>query len=893
MNGLVKHVLAAAMATQLAGHGSSASEPVRPAPQDSTRPILSSHCLKCHGPEDTQGAFRLDTLSTAIDTIEAADRWQKVLNVLNAGEMPPDDEKQIEPAAKADLLDDLARVMVAARKSLADSGGAVTMRRLNRREYGNTLRDLLGVEIDVQELPADMQSGRFDTVGSGLFISADQIEQYHSLGMTAIDEAWKRYGGNSEVRKLHVEAEEGTTAKVRKELDTRLDARKRFLVWKQGVEEAAAKPENEAVVAEIRKTRPSDTDALLKASDRLQGAPSPKDFGWTDGIHALHEGEGWWKLNVPYHKAYASNPLVDTGALLSIYDVYVHPYQAFSVPGNWPPGDYVLRIRLAATDESPAERRFIEFGRRHQEYVMEGSRQVTGTLASPQILEIPISISTDGVRGFWIYEKGIHDTNEKAHKFFFDAHGKNGVGPPFAIWIDWIEAEGPLNADRLAPPALAELLTVPAANTPGTRKASAEEDIRGVLERFATRAFRGRQPTQEYLDRLVAIFKKHRDAGKPFRAAVQEPLAIVLSSPHFLYLAEPIGEQNAKQARRPLDDLELASRLSYFLWSSPPDDTLLEAARAGDLQKPAGRSAQVDRMLADARSREFVAAFTHQWLGLDRLDFFQFNDKLYPDFDLATKAVSKQEIFETIGLLIRENLSLKNLLKSDFVVADGVLAQYYGLDGVSGDEFRKIKLPAGSPRGGLLGMAAVLAMGSNGEHSSPVERGAWVLRKLLHDPPPPAPPNVPQLTRLEGQLVTARERLRLHQEEPQCASCHRRIDPIGFGLENFDAVGKWRTEDSYVKEGVGTKTWPIEPAGALHSGPAFKDFYELREIIASRPEAFATGFTEALLEYALGRPCGFSDDDLVKAIVKRAADKDYSVREFVHAVVQSRAFRTK
>ena len=893
MNGLVKHVLAAAMATQLAGHGSSASEPVRPAPQDSTRPILAAHCLKCHGPEDTQGAFRLDTLSTAIDTIEAADRWQKVLNVLNAGEMPPDDEKQIEPAAKADLLDDLARVMVAARKSLADSGGAVTMRRLNRREYGNTLRDLLGVEIDVQELPADMQSGRFDTVGSGLFISADQIEQYHSLGMTAIDEAWKRYGGKSEVRKLHVEAEEGTTAKVRKELDTRLDARKRFLVWKQGVEEAAAKPENEAVVAEIRKARPSDTDALLKASDRLQGAPSPKDFGWTDGIHALHEGEGWWKLNVPYHKAYASNPLVDTGALLSIYDVYVHPYQAFSVPGNWPPGDYVLRIRLAATDESPAERRFIEFGRRHQEYVMEGSRQVTGTLASPQILEIPISISTDGVRGFWIYEKGIHDTNEKAHKFFFDAHGKNGVGPPFAIWIDWIEAEGPLNADRLAPPALAELLTVPAANTPGTRKASAEEDIRGVLERFATRAFRGRQPTQEYLDRLVAIFKKHRDAGKPFRAAVQEPLAIVLSSPHFLYLAEPIGEQNAKQARRPLDDLELASRLSYFLWSSPPDDTLLEAARAGDLQKPAGRSAQVDRMLADARSREFVAAFTHQWLGLDRLDFFQFNDKLYPDFDLATKAVSKQEIFETIGLLIRENLSLKNLLKSDFVVADGVLAQYYGLDGVSGDEFRKIKLPAGSPRGGLLGMAAVLAMGSNGEHSSPVERGAWVLRKLLHDPPPPAPPNVPQLTRLEGQLVTARERLRLHQEEPQCASCHRRIDPIGFGLENFDAVGKWRTEDSYVKEGVGTKTWPIEPAGALHSGPAFKDFYELREIIASRPEAFATGFTEALLEYALGRPCGFSDDDLVKAIVKRAADKDYSVREFVHAVVQSRAFRTK
>jgi hypothetical protein len=514
---------------------------------------------------------------------------------------------------------------------------------------------------------------------------------------------------------------------------------------------------------------------------------------------------------------------------------------------------------------------------------------VTGTLAEPQILEIPVSITSGGSRGFWIYEKGIHDTNEKAHRFFFGAHGKNGVGPPFAIWIDWIEAEGPLNADQPAPPALAELLTVPPVDKPGATKPSAEEDIRGVLERFAMRAFRGRVADAAYLDRLAAIFEKHRAAGKPFREAVKEPLATVLSSPHFLYLAEPLGEQD----RRKLDDLEVASRLSYFLWSSPPDDALLEAAKAGEMQTPEGRTKQVDRLLADPRSRDFVTAFTQQWLGLDRLDFFQFNDKLYPDYDLATKALSRQEIFETIELLISEKLSLKNLLKSDFVVVNGVLAQYYGLEGVSGDEFQKVKLPADSPRGGLLGMAAVMAMGSNGEHTSAVERGAWVLRKLLHDPPPPAPPNVPQLTRLEGKLLTSRERLRLHQEEPQCASCHRRIDPIGFGLENFDAVGIWRTEDSYGKDGVGTKTWKIEPAGALHGGPEFRDFYELREIIASRPDAFATGFTEALLEYALGRPVGFSDDELVKAIVKRAGDQDYSVREFIHAVVQSRAFRTK
>ena len=891
LNGYRKQLAAAAMATTavFAGHCMGADRPPPPAVKSATRPILAAHCLKCHGPDDTSGGFRVDTLPAAIDSLEGAERWQRVLNVLNSGEMPPDEAKQIEPAAKADLLDDLAHVMVVARKSLADSGGAVTMRRLNYREYDNTLRDLLGVEIDVHELPSDGQSGTFDTVGSGLFISGDQIEQYHSLGMTAIDEAWKRYGGNRAIRKVHVEAEEGTTAKVRRELDTRLDARNRFVTWKKDVEAAAEKPENQAAAAEILKAKPNDPNALINAWERLQGAPSPKDRGWTDVIHALHEGESWWKLNVPYHKAYAEHPLIETGALLSIYDVYVHPYQSFSVPGDWPPGEYMLRLRVAALDDAPPERRFIEFGRRHQEYAVEGCRQVTGTVLEPQILEIPVSITTGGSRGFWIYEKGIHDTNGKAHKFFFDAHGKNGVGPPFAIWIDWIEAEGPLNADQPPPPALAELLTVPPIDKPGATKASAEQDIRGVLDRFATRAFRGRQPTQEYLDRLVTIFEKHRAAGKPFREAVKEPIAIVLSSPHFLYLAEPVGEQD----RRKLDDLELASRLSYFLWSAPPDDVLLEAAAAGELQTPEGRTRQVDRLLADPRSRGFVAAFAHQWLGLERLDFFQFNDKLYPRYDLATKALSRQEIFETIGLLVRENLSLKNLLASDFVVVNGVLAQYYGLDGVSGDEFQKVNLPADSPRGGLLGMAAVLAMGSNGEHTSAVERGAWVLRKLLHDPPPPAPPNVPQLTRLEGKLLTSRERLRLHQEEPQCASCHRRIDPIGFGLENFDAGGLWRTEDSYVKDGVGTKTWKIEPAGAFHGGPRFKDFYELREIIASQPDAFAMGFTEALLEYALARPVGFSDDDLVKAIVKRAKEKNLSVREFIHAVVQSRAFRTK
>ena len=227
------------------------------------------------------------------------------------------------------------------------------------------------------------------------------------------------------------------------------------------------------------------------------------------------------------------------------------------------------------------------------------------------------------------------------------------------------------------------------------------------------------------------------------------------------------------------------------------------------------------------------------------------------------------------------------------VVFPALLANYYGLEGVSGDEFRKVPLPAGSPRGGLLGMAAILAMGGNGEHTSPVERGAWVLRKLLHDSPPPAPPNVPQLARLEGKLLTTRERLAAHMEEPQCASCHRKIDPIGFGLENFNAGGKWRTEDTYEKRGVGKKTWPIDPSGQFHNGLAFKDYFELRDLVASRTAGFARGFTEALIEYALGRPFGFTDEALAEAVVARAEAKDFVLREFLHALVASPEFGRK
>jgi hypothetical protein len=304
-------------------------------------------------------------------------------------------------------------------------------------------------------------------------------------------------------------------------------------------------------------------------------------------------------------------------------------------------------------------------------------------------------------------------------------------------------------------------------------------------------------------------------------------------------------------------------------------------------------AAETDRLLDDPRSADFLRPFLHQWLGMDRLDFFRFNNALYPRFDVSTKEAARMEVYEAFEHMLKHDRSLRELLKSDYVMVNGLMADYYGLPDVTGDAFRPVQVPADSPRGGLLGMAAIHGMGSNGEHSSPIERGAWVLRKLLNDPPPPAPANVPQLNRLDEKLLTTRERLSMHQEQPQCASCHRKIDPIGFGLENFDAVGQWRTEDSYERAGLGKRAWPVEPAGALYKGPVFKSYHELRDLIHARADDFAKGYSMALLQYALGRSIGFRDEALVEKMVSDAKAKDFASRTFIQTLVLSEEFRSK
>lgn len=877
--------LSMAVAATLAVHGclAAAALPERafaPHAEPLIRGFFQASCLECHAGPDTVSGVRLDDLPFEITAVETAERWQKVLDVLNSGDMPPVEKPRPDGLAKTEVLDALSRAMVVARKTIGDQGRLTLVRRLNRREYRHTLRDLLGIDleaagVDTSSLPNDTGTAPFDTIGSGLFMSSDQFEQYLAIGRVALAAAasdWPQPGAPPPPRKTE-----------RREAE--LQARKQIEGLYKGY----------------------FLSGYTKAKEwEASGGRPPQDFGFPDE-HEARFRIGVYEQHGPYLERFLQMPHGDRGAYLMYATNNYHDTEEIAVPATAPPGDYVLRVCVGATAEAPPLRRFLEFGRlggkadEQSDFTSLGTFQVTGSIDQPQVIEIPVRVSAHGPRTWHVREKRYHDA--KADEFRNSlAKAANGVGLDHAMWIDWVEWDGPV---------------------PGARPALVREHVEHVFEglaaggdecdlaqttllRFATLAFRGATPSPEFLERLLAIYKTSRDAGAQPIEAIREPMAVILAAPGFLYLADPRAE--AQTDSRRLSPRELATRLSYFLWSAPPDDELLALAAAGKLAEPAILAQQVDRLLAHERSSDFAVGFAHQWLGLDRLDFFRFDHELFPDFDEATREAAKREVYETFHTLMTGNLDVRNLLVSDFVVVNGLLAAYYGVDDggspVIGDDFRVVKVPADSPRGGLLGMTAILAMGSNGERTSPVERGAWVLRKLMHDPPPPAPANVPQLTRLESRSVTTRERLRMHQEEPQCAQCHRVIDPIGYGLENLDAAGRWRTEEHFhgrdwiVKNmlagKVVKKSWPIEPAGRFHNGPAFGDFFELRTLLATRHgDAFARGLLENLFAYALGRPVSFADANTLDALTTSVKADQYRLRTIIHRIVSSEEFQTK
>ncbi|HEV3216382.1 MAG TPA: DUF1592 domain-containing protein, partial [Vicinamibacterales bacterium] len=396
------------------------------------------------------------------------------------------------------------------------------------------------------------------------------------------------------------------------------------------------------------------------------------------------------------------------------------------------------------------------------------------------------------------------------------------------------------------------------------------------------RAYR-RPVTQSEVNRLMAFYDTGRKAGT-FDTGIERALRAILASSKFTFRLETEPAAAPPGAPYRISDLDLASRLSFFLWSSIPDDELLDVASRGELKKPAVLEHQVQRLLADPRSEALIDNFAGQWLQLRNLRASLPDQNEFPDFDDNLRQAFKRETELLFQSIIRENRNVTDLLTADYTFVNERLAAHYGIPNVYGSHFRRVKV-TDDARKGLLGKGAILLVTSQPDRTSPVVRGKWILDNLLGSPPPPPPSNVPPLEASRGKTPkTLRQQMEGHRANPVCASCHKLMDPIGFALENFDAVGAWRTRDADA---------PIDASGQLTDGTKVDGVVSLREALLKRPEVFVTTFTEKLMTYALGRGLDYHDRPAVRAIVHEAAGGDYRFSALVMAMVRSAPFQMR
>lgn len=414
--------------------------------------------------------------------------------------------------------------------------------------------------------------------------------------------------------------------------------------------------------------------------------------------------------------------------------------------------------------------------------------------------------------------------------------------------------------------------------------------VREVLARFMERAYR-RPVAPSEVEVVASYFQKVRSRSESFEEAIRETLAMVLVSPDFLYLVE--AKEGANQ--QALNDFELASRLSYFLWSSMPDEELFGLAKSGKLREPNELERQVRRMIADPKSWNFVEHFANQWLNLSGLERIAVNPDYHPNFDDRLKEEMRKETQHFLAEVLYNDLSALNLLDSDFTMLNRPLAKHYGIEGPRGRDFERVELEPAQHRGGLLAQASILLINSTGEDSHPIKRGVWLLDRLLGDPPPPPPPDVPELSQQEPDIaaLSLKKQLEVHRTKPACASCHRGIDPWGIPFESYDAVGKWRTQVQRVGKRRRASV-EVEKTATLPSGHEISGLDELKEhLLENERPRFARSLTEKMLAYSLGRSIEFTDNEMVDQLTKQFQQNDYLLSSLILSIVQSKTFQTK
>jgi mono/diheme cytochrome c family protein len=777
-----------------------------PGPADGPdRAFLKQHCQACHGGDKPRGNFRLDTLTHDFNDRANQDRWLTVAEQIRSGTMPPKERPRPPEKDVATLTTWIRGQVELAEKTRNTTQGRVPIRRLNRAEYENTIRDLLGVDLDLKDvLPADTPVNGFDNGAEALHVSSFLMEQYLEAADKVLDAAIVNGPRPWMIKKrfdIRDEKSVNPTGSVYRHLE---DSVAIFSSW---------------VSANIQVT-------LWQFFTHFRG-----NYRFRISAYAFQTDKP-----VTFHMTAGTMKAVTEERIVGYHDV--------------PPG-------------KPTVIEFVEKlePRNTVRFVVDGLGVIP-----PQVEKIG------------------------ADKY---------TGPGLAI--QWVEIEGPLH--ETWPPASHRRLfgdlnqePAPTPEDKNRREVVSKQplvDAERLLRSFLRRAFR-RVVTDEDVKPFLARVKAKLDAGASFEQAMRVGYKAVLVSPHFLFLREKPGQ---------LDDFALATRLSYFLWSSMPDDDLLTLAEQGKLHQPDQLRAQVERLLRDPKAAAFTNNFAGQWLGLRNIDATAPDPALYPEYDDVLKVATVKETLLFFDEVLKNDLPLTNFVASDFTFLNGRLARHYRIPGVTGQEFQKVTLPKDSHRGGVLTMASVLKVTANGTTTSPVLRGAWVLDRILGTPPPKPTVDVEAVEPDIRGATTIREQLAKHRQRAECASCHARIDPPGFALESFDVIGGWR--DYYRSVGQGgpavvdgrtmryKKGPDVDAADILPDGQRFQNIDEYKQLLLKDRDQLTRALAEKLLTYATGGPPGRGDRAEIEAIVAAVREKQYGFRALVHEIVQSKLFQSK
>jgi hypothetical protein len=834
-------------------------------------PILEETCFKCHGEKRQKADFRVDTLNPDLYHGDDVAWWLEVVDVITNGEMPPDDEEEMPGEDRGKVIEWLSTEIQGASQVRRSEQGHSSFRRMTRYEYNYALQDLLGLPYDFEaDLPPETFSeDGFLNSSEMLQMSAMQFEIYRETGRGALQKATVR-GERPETLYYGISMERGPE-----------------------LEEVVYQTEFERITRDVTNLPVRQKELL----DRLEA----KRFGKLTDAHFLNlSTKEIWQSSYNYRKSvYSNHPsslrpmpperfshaLIIPAGKSHIFDL-----------GDTLPETGILRIRALISQSSSEEKNVpslrLEFGSQPSNNSKSTQRisnhdvAILAPVDHPQFYEWDIPLS-ELQRNPFRHEAKLGDFPNPSEYLVFenatptsklDRAIRDSSAPKTlsSLRIDYLEITTPAY-DQWPPKSHSHIFIE------SPHQAEEFAYAREVLANFMPRAWR-RPVTDTEIDQHLALFTSVRPECDDFETAMIEVLATVIASPKFLYLVQADPETLGIED---LSDFELATRLSMFLWSSTPDEELLNLATKGTLKDPAVLSRQTTRMLADSRSQRFSKHFVRQWLGMQLFDYLDVDAETYPQFDSDLKEAMQQEPIAFFREILHENLSIMDFLHADYAMVNERLAQHYGLTDVYGPDFQRVKLPAATSRGGLMTQAGLLAMNSDGQDSHPLKRGIWLLERLLNDPPPPPPPAVPEIDLTDPEIakLTLKERMEDHRNDPACMSCHAKIDPWGIALENFDAVGNWRDE---------IKGKPVDASSRLFNQQPLDGIDGLkRYLLGSRQDQFAHAMVHKLTTYALGRPLTFGDRASLDELTTKFRKQDDRLGDLIALVVTSELFKTK